>query len=215
MMIAMLMTSGCTSIPTTIPETTTKASMGFTVDNVPFIGTATLPGKSSHIINFKPTSTPVKFMLHTCHRSIELPVNNLSYQYIPVRKLENTSAPCILSATSISNTGESSTALINLLYPDTETSQANAYVACNGELKMHTGGFLCQSQAGLSQMITTSFLPMFSEGSKNCNPLKPASVSPSPADFEIVLSEGFCTYFFGGKDKQTFTLVTYGFSKRK
>ena len=208
--MAALACNGCTTLPATpAAQEADVAAMPFTVNGLQYRGIALLPGLPLYKMQFQPEGKVAKLLLHTCHRDVEL-FSPFEFTYMPIRKVENTSDPCMMHVKAISDKGESSYAKIDFLFPDPVLQYSTAYVACDGNLQRFQGSMFCQARAGLIQYVTLGFLPTFADSEGDCS--KP--VKESDADYRVTVSKGVCRYMFGSSKKEIFTLTTYGYERK-
>lgn len=210
--IVLMLILACGACNSTIikpPDNTDRASMPFTVDNIPYNGTASITAKFSFILKFSPPGNIVKFQLATCHREVLID-KPFEYQYIPVNYIENTPVVCPLIAKAIDDKGQITSAIIDFLFPNPKIKYANASVSCNGKLESKFGFFLCQVRSGLVQRITTDFLPTFAEATGDCP--QPKKVDAS--SYEIIPGIGLCSILFGSNKSDIFRLDLYGYQNK-
>lgn len=186
-----------------------KATIGFSVDNVPKLGTALLEKQKSYSLNVTVPSETLKLYFSTCHRSFEVTgFNNKGevwkYAYWPISDLE-AQGSCLASIMMIDSNAKTSLAYID--FKDDGTLDMSGW--CSGNFAISKGALFCQARAGLTQNVIFDESVKF-VASKNCAEL---IESKTVNTFEYQISEGLCIYTVKGASGKMGRLTTYGFNK--
>jgi hypothetical protein len=191
-----------------LPVLNNRASMIFTVNNVAYEGYGVIPRQTSQTITFVLPKDPLKLMITTCNREefFPAPQSPFKYNFVPLMYVENLDS-CLLTATVITAKGETYRSIIDFVSGETLTATSK----CNGKALKRTGVELCQSRAGLIQVLQfdNDVVAVAQDG---CAPLKPAF---GPFSYQYSMSQGFCAYRFMDKDKKVFRLTTFGYTTIK
>lgn len=205
---------GCSSVapvsvtnPDLLKDKAARASMAFTIDNVAYVGTATVDRKPLHNFVFTLPPDTIKLMITSCAREDIFIEPNwkrpFPYEYRPVPNLED-SESCFLTATAITVKGVTHVGFTD--FRGLEGLSAN--IACNGRLTFTRGVLFCQSREGLTQLISFKE-PVAHAGQALCPDLKPGLQENA---FELQIGKNFCAYKFMNKSKDIFRLTTFGYS---
>lgn len=184
------------------PPAFPRATLPFTVETISYTGTAVVQRRTSQKITATiPKGTPY-FFISTCHREIPFdnPGTTVTYTYIPVYLLENSSS-CLTKMTAISPQGVASIGFIDF----TSEEDLPYRVHCNGLSTDVNGVSFCQSRAGLIQKVsfTKTTVALQAQG---CEPMGGDGFS-----FTFSLSPGLCIYAFKS-GTQYGRLTTYGYT---
>jgi hypothetical protein len=191
------------------PNPVLAASMPFSVDGIEYKGTAVLKRATSHKFKFQLPKDTYMLLLDTCRREkfdLNTAVKEYEYVYLPAMWKENVGT-CPLIATAITKSGESYIAVAD--FDNLTGRDITAAVMCNGEwINGVVGSYLCQVRAGLpvsvqftEETVSSSQPPCATE--KNLGRGK---------EYDIEVSKDLCAYGFMNQKKETFRLITRGYT---
>lgn len=204
-----LLLFGCASIPDQLypSQQLDRADLPFVAGGTRYEGIGVLPRQTSQKVTVELPADAKEVAVTTCHREIFLPpVKPFVIDYQPVQFLENWDS-CIMTITSFSASGKSRRAVIDF----TSNETLPATVACNGvRVKADKGASLCQSRAGLAQMIVFD-VPVEVRAPERCN--QPTADGSMASRWYLDLSPGLCVYAFRDAQKRFHRLTTLGYSQ--
>jgi hypothetical protein len=191
------------------PNPVLAASMPFSVDGVVYKGIATLKRATSHRFKFQLPKDTYMLLIDTCRREkfdLNTAVKEYEYVYLPAMWKENTGT-CPLIATAITKAGESYIAVAD--FDNLTGRDMTAMVMCNGEwINGVVGSYLCQVRAGLPVSV------QFTEETVSASqpPCAPEKDLGRGKEYDIEVSKGFCAYGFMNQKKESFRLITRGYT---
>lgn len=211
--------TSCSSMPAFpasdagFPQVNNRATLQFEAESQKFEGTAVIDRKSNINFTFHVPKDTVQFTVTLCNGEeyFPRPENGkpVKWMYIPTMYVGNLKS-CFLTATAITKVGETSIGLIEFRQGLEETLPAVS--KCNLRTLNKTGAELCQSRAGLLQVIEFDTEVVYSELTPGCSKLEKAFGAYS---YQYNISEGFCVYKFMDKAKRQFRLTTFGYTTIK
>ena len=187
-------------------KTEIRASLPFSVEGTPYVGTAVVQRKTSQKIAVTIPSNSAKLIFRTCHREevYALPANPWSTYYVPVMWLENWGS-CVAIVSVITQKGNLLQSYLD--FSSNENLSATSY--CNGQKSISTmGATFCQAREGLLQRITFD-VDVTNESGTGC----PEMVKTGARDFQYAMGKGLCVYAFRANDGKTHRLTSRGYTE--
>jgi hypothetical protein len=178
-----------------------------------FDGVGVLPRANSYDLSLKPQSDLDVLLLKSCHREIVVEKasggglfgkKSFSFQYAPVRYIEDTGiCPMKIEALE-SGTNQYSGALIDFEGPGF-TLPYRLY--CNGSYASVNGVGICQARSGTNQVLA------FDEPVRFAPPQPERCALPKLIDghYELAIVSGECAYMFDTKAGKIGRLTTSGY----
>lgn len=129
------------------------ADMTFTIDGIPYTGTAVVAHKTPRVFKFNLLKNTDFIDIKTCHRHKRFPVSGTTYEftYIPRPLVENVRS-CTMFVDAVTKEGYLKSAEIDFV--DKETMPA--FNNCNGDISQTKGSTICQADIGFKQMLQVS-----------------------------------------------------------
>jgi len=184
------------------------ADLEFSIDGVAYKGLAVVPHKAYREFKFTLPKDTERLFITTCHRRVRIfspTTNPYVFVYQPRPLVENVGS-CLMKVESLTKLGAIKSAVIDFT---SEKENMEAYNTCDGVTIKTVGATLCQSPAGLKQMI------QLSEGSdvvarEGCNPMECTGIY-----CYYLMNTGDCVYrAVGLKSGKVHRITTRGYQEQ-
>lgn len=209
--LILILLAGCATTPPDLNPIGEfyRHELPFEIDDVDYVGTATVERKDEFKIEFKTQRSTKKAIISSCHRSI--PIENPDKRdtrkyYFKVRRDMEYDGRCTIKINLLDRDGDHGSAVIFVTDPG---GLEAGVVSCNGENYKHQrGGFYCESQQTFTQAVE------FSESVIVNHPERCSTPYTYEDRWYVDLTPGVCPYIFKGIESgKIFRWVTRGFTR--
>ena len=191
-------------------QSTDRADLVFETEGVTYDGVALVERRTSRKFRVTPPKDTAEMIVTTCHReTFHVAKTPWEFTYQPAMWLENWDS-CLLSFTAVGKAGVNHTALVDFTSNETLPAKVN----CNGErLDYPRGASLCQSRAGLVQLISFDVPVQVKWPARCAAPYTERGVTKDWRWY-VELSKGLCVYSFKSDDDKYHRFTTRGYVGR-
>lgn len=189
------------------PKKLYRQDIDLVVNGVRGDGVMVVPQADKYQISGVAKGTLDLLTITTCHRDISWSPGKKEfvYEYVPRRSIEGSRA-CPILIGGYDKKGQHSWGIIE--QENKDLFQMEAFLACNGSGKRFSGVSICQSRAGLIQVIEFDSPVKYSPD--------PSCPLPAPIEdgkrFEFPIVRGTCVYAFKDMASDKYhRLLTYGY----
>jgi hypothetical protein len=186
--------TGCVATPE--PQVTNsiysdKATLQFSVDDINYVGLASIPRKLKQVIKFSVPKNTTYAIIKTCAGAAEFdfPVGIIQYIFEPIHFIEDTEKVCLIKIGVVTMGAPLQIAVIDLFG---EEVSLPSWITCNRISKRTGGSSVCQVGTGDTTRIVFDE-PVVSQELKDCNKLE---CKDAICTFDMTKLE--CGYIFRG-----------------
>ena len=186
--------AGCASLPE-IPRPNSiysdKATLQFSVDDLNYVGIASIPRKDRHIIKFSVPKNTEYAIIKTCAgpQEYDKPSGIISFIYEPIHFIEDIEKPCLVKIGVVTLGLPMQLAVIDFYGEEVKLA---AWITCARVSKRVGGSSVCQVGTGDTTRIVFDEL-VVSQELENCNKLE---CKDAVCSFDMTKNE--CGYTFRG-----------------